>query len=85
MFNILVGERKAQKENSDGLRTTRQQRFHVNSSVIVISSDDNENDKVKGHDSNGDSVEELCSTSIKYPGIWFKTVLLCMKSKEIMY
>ena len=57
----------------------------MNSSVIVISSDDNENDKVKGHDSDGDSVEELCSTSIKYPGICFKTVLLCMKSKEIMY
>lgn len=63
------GERKAQKENSDGLRTTRQQRFHLNSSVIVISSDDNENDKVKGHDSDGDSVEELCSTSIKYPEV----------------
>lgn len=48
----------------------------MNSSVIVISSDDNENDKVKGHDSDGDSVEELCSTSIKYPGIWFKIMLL---------
>ena len=85
MFNILGGERKVEKENGDGLCTKRQQRIHMNSSVIVISSDDNENDKVKGHDSDGDSVEELCSTSIKYPGIWFKTVLLCMKSKEIMY
>ena len=85
MFNILGGERKVQKENGDGLCTKRQQRIRMNSSVIVISSDDNENDKVKGHDSDGDSVEELCSTSIKYPGIWFKTVLLCMKSKEIMY
>ena len=85
MINILGDERKAQKENGDGLCTKRQQRFHMNSSVIVISSDDNENDKVKGHESDGDSVEELCSTSIKYPGIWFKTVLLCMKCKEILY
>ena len=58
----------------------------MNSSVIVISSDDNENDKVKGHDSDGDSVEELCSTSIKYPGIDLRLCyFICMKSKEMMY
>ena len=41
----------------------------MNSSVIEISSDDNENNLVKGHDSGDDSVKELCPTSIKYPGI----------------
>ena len=84
MLNILGDQRTAQKENSDGLHAKRQQRFHMNSSVIEISSDDNENNLVKGHDSDDDSVKELCSTSIKYPGIWFKIMLLCVKSKEMM-